>query len=376
MRKISHPNANLLKLLRDKNNLIVYSFALKSKKKTLLMTFTATYFMPSDLNEKQTKSLIFFGLILVVIFFAIGLVFYSEAIMANLMWIALLAIFAVFAVFGKPVIFLTDYERAVIFRFGKFSRVGGPGWAFKIPLIEDFKSVDLRTMVIDVDKQEVITKDLIELTIDAVLYLKVGNDSESVRKSVVEIKDFSLASQNLLMAGIRDQIGSMNLSEVISSIEILNEELKKHVAKASADWGISVDAVGIQDVTIPPVVMQAMHEEKAAIQEKLARISRAEAHTAEINAVEEAAQKLSDKSIAYYYIKALEEMSKGKGTKLVFPMEFSKLAENIGGSLLGGSGSKKAGPELTDLKKIMREEIDKAVKDAKAKSGKKELTLS
>lgn len=261
------------------------------------------------------------------------------------------------------IITLVDYERLVIYRYGKVNRVGGPGWTFVWPGIETYTKVDLRTKTIDVPKQDVVTKDSIELSLDAIIYLKVKKDHQSVVNSVIEVENYVEASRLYVIASLRDVVGSMPLSEVISNIENINAKVKLNLEKISKHWGIGVDSVEIKDVQIPQTVLEAMHEEKAAVQQKLARMERALAHKAEIEAVKEAASELDDKALAYYYIKAIEQMSKGKGSQVYFPAEFSKLAGAFAGSGKNVANSK----ELKDAKEMLKEYVDNAVKKTKPK---------
>jgi len=288
----------------------------------------------------------------------------------NLSWIPwVLAIVVFFLLIWKlELLKLKDYERAVIFRLGKFNRVGGPGWTLILPFIEAYKRVDLRTRTLDVERQDTITKDSIEVTIDAVLYIKVKKDEESVKNSVLEIEDFETAAKTFVVASIRDAVGSMGLSEVISNIEAINKQVQAGLEEITKEWGVRVISVQIKDVDIPQTVLEAMHKQKAAVQEKLARIEKASAHKAEIDAVKEATEGLSDKALNYYYLKALEEMSRGKSTKIIFPLEFSSLASSIGSSI----GGKQSNDQMVEtMKKALDVYVSKAVAEAKKKEKKK-----
>ncbi|MBI4210646.1 MAG: SPFH domain-containing protein [Candidatus Diapherotrites archaeon] len=224
---------------------------------------------------------------------------------------------------------LNDYERAVVFRFGKFNRVGGPGWALVFPPFERHEKVDLRTKTIDIPPQDVVTKDSIELKIDAVIYLKVNKDNASVANSIVEIDDWVKASVLFVKGMIRDKAGGMTLNELVSNVAQLNDALKKELALISTKWGVSVEGAVIEDINIPKTVLDAMHEQKAAIQKKLARIESAQGQQAEIEAVRSAAAQLDDKTLAYYYVKALEKLGEGSSTKIIFPMELTNLARSL-----------------------------------------------
>ena len=318
------------------------------------------------------KYIIFLAIIVIGLMFIATAVSYVDFFFSNLLWFAILAIFLYIIYRYDFLLQLVDYERAVIYRFGKINRVGGPGWTFIWPFIEMGTVVDLRTKTIDVAKQEVVTKDSIELVVDAIIYLKVKKDAQSVVNSVIEVENYVEASRLYVISALRDVIGSMELSEVISNIEVLNLRIKANLEKISQGWGIAVDGVEIKDVQIPEIVLTAMHEEKAAVQQKFARMEKALAHKAEIKAVKEAAADLDEKALAYYYIKAIEGMSKGKGSQVFFPAEFSKLAGAFSG-VGGTSGKEQSVLKNTNsqYKKVLKSYINKSVKKSKKKSPKK-----
>ena len=321
--------------------------------------------------SQNIKYLVFIALIAFIFALLLFLMANMELFMQNLIWLALLLIFLLVIWKWDFILLLKDYERAVVMRFGKVKRVGGPGWALVIPGIEDPTVVDLRTQTIDVPKQDVITKGNIELKIDAVVYLRVKSDPQSVIRSLVEIDDYREAIKLYIISAVRDVIGSMTLAEVISNTAAITAKLKDVATQISKDWGIEIVSVDFKDVDIPKTVLDAMHEEKAAIQRKLARMEGAEAHKAEIEAVKQAAENLSDKALAYYYIRALEKLGQGKSTKFIFPMELSKLAEAVGGRVVGAPSPdveqlfKKYAPVITGM--LSKTEKEKLKKQAKKK---------
>jgi regulator of protease activity HflC (stomatin/prohibitin superfamily) len=231
---------------------------------------------------------------------------------------------------------LKEYERVLIYRFGHVNRVGGPGWAFMIPLIESFKIVDLRTNTIDIPEQEVITKDKIVTKVDAIVYLYVKPDAGSVTRSVIEIDDYKKAAELFVLSSIRDVAGTMTSTELISNTAELNKKVKEKLAQIAESWGVTIESVEISSIKLPETVSSAMHEQKAAEQKKLARMESALANQAEIDAVRTAAGQLSDKALAYYYIRALEKLGEGPATKFIFPMELSRLAEQLAGRVSSG----------------------------------------
>ncbi|HZX19830.1 MAG TPA: SPFH domain-containing protein [archaeon] len=279
--------------------------------------------------KEGAKQLIFLVLVVVVITIVFILLQNTDLIVDNILPIAILLIVLFLIVRYDFVLQLKDYERAVIFTLGKVNRVGGPGWAVLFPPFESGEVVDLRTKTIDIPRQNIVTKDNVEVNIDAVVYLKIGKDNASVINSVVEISDYIQASKQYVIGLIRDKAGSLTLTELISSIEELNKSLRTDLDRLASKWGVQVEEAAIKDIQIPKTVIQAMHEQKASVQRKLARMEGAKAHQAEIEAVKAAAEQLSDKALSYYYIKALEKLGEGKSTKFIFPMELTKLAQKL-----------------------------------------------
>ena len=281
--------------------------------------------------KEGIKQIIFIVLIIVIIAVIAILWTNSNLIVDNLLAVGVILFILFLIARFDFIIQLKDYERAVIFTLGKVSRVGGPGWALIFPPFETYNQVDLRTRTIDIPRQEIFTKDNIEVTIDAVIYLKINKDDASVINSVVEVVDYTKAAKLFVVGLIRDKAGSLELNELISQIEQLNASLKKDLERLSTKWGVVVEEATIKDVRIPKTVLQSMHEQKAAVQRKLARMEGAKAKQAEIEAVKAAAQDLDDKTLAYYYIQALEKLGEGKSTKFIFPMELTKLASSLSG---------------------------------------------
>jgi regulator of protease activity HflC (stomatin/prohibitin superfamily) len=266
----------------------------------------------------------------------------SAFFIGNILWLLLLLVFVAF-VWKAKMLKIKGYERAIVFRFSKFKNVAGPGWVMLLPFSDTYSLVDLRVKTLDVQEQDAVTKDSIEIKVDSVIYLKVKKDNQSVINSVLEVEDYQNAAKLFVISTIRDIIGGMLLSEVISRIEDINKQVHASLSEIATNWGVEAIAVQIKDITIPPTVLSAMHSQKAAVQEKLARMEKAEAQKAEIDAVKEATEGLSEKALNYYYIKALEEMAKGRSTKVFFPVQFSNLAQSLGGKLDQKDGARIAG---------------------------------
>ncbi len=314
----------------------------------------------------QNFRFVVFGVLVLAIIAAIYFLFIvQDFVINNIVWIAILVFFAIVVYKYDFILQLLDYQRAVIYRFGKVHRVGGPGWTWIWPIIERFDPVDLRVKTIDVPKQKVITKDSVEVTVDAVLYLKVKKDNQSVVNSVIEVEDYVSAAQQFITASLRDVLGSMELSEVVSNIEVINAKIRENLEQISKNWGVTIESIEIQSVEIPQTVLDAMHEQKAAVQQKLARMEKALAQKAEIDAVKEAAANLDDKALSYYYIKAIENMANSKGSKVFFPSEFSKLAESFTHVTEGMRSGSAKDSKAEYYKTLLKDYVNKSVKKSR-----------
>ncbi len=281
------------------------------------------------------------GIILVVYF---GLFVLKNPLLFAVLVLAVVA----GAAFFPRAIMLKEYERAVVFRFGRFHRVSGPGIEFVLPNIESHQVIDLRTHTIDTSPQEVITKDNIRVKIDAIVYLKIVDP----KKTVVEIKDYKTAIIQLLLARIREIVSKMPLDEVLARIDEIDSELHSVIKSAADAWGITALRVEVQSIELPPSLVEAVQKKKEA-EEARARVeTEAEARRTAIEILDRAASKMSDTTLSYLYLDALKKISEGRSNKIIFPLELSHLASLLSGRL----GPPKPGKEER------RPSFDEAVK--------------
>ncbi len=271
-----------------------------------------------------------FAFVVLLVAITIFLILSNSAIIGvGLFTIGALAVFFFLVATYDFLITLKEYERAVVFRLGRVNRVGGPGWTFVIPVVESFKLVDLRTQTLDVKPQSVITKDNVVVSIDAVIYLLVRKDPQSVINSVVEVDDFRNAASQFVQAKIRDVSGSLTLPELISDVGKLNSILKKELEIIARNWGVAVESVEIQNLQVPKEVETAFSARTAAEQNRLARVQTALGIQGEIDAIREAAQKLDDKSLSYFYMRTLEKLGEGQSSKFILPLELTNLIHSL-----------------------------------------------
>ena len=288
------------------------------------------------MDEQKTKNL-FFGVGVIIILVLISWFLIANELIKQIVLIFLILVITIYILFKFEIILqLKDYERAVIFRFGKVNRVGGPGWTIVLPFIEKPNLVTLRTQVIDVPTQQIITKDNIRVTIDAIIFISVDRAKESVINSVVKVEDYKKAATLYVISMLRDTLGEFDLIDVISNTESINKRLTESLKDIAKEWGIRVNSVEMRDLQIPEEIVESMHKQKAAVQKKLAIFEEAESERAKINAIREATESLSDKTILYYYIKALEKVGEGQSSKIIFPMELTNLLQSISDKINNG----------------------------------------
>lgn len=181
---------------------------------------------------------------------------------------------------------MAEYQRIVIFRLGRLLGIKGPGLVFIVPIIDKIMKLDLRTRVIDVPKQRIITEDNVTVDVDAVVYFRV-TDPE---KAVVEVQRYEVATSLLAQTTLRDILGTRSLDELLSKREQLNKSLQKIIDQGTDPWGIKISAVTIRDVALPDEMMRAIAKQAEAEREKRSRIIIAEGEFQASKKMTEAAQ--------------------------------------------------------------------------------------
>src|SRR5260370_34391519 len=166
-----------------------------------------------------------------------------------------------------------EYQRAVVFRLGRFHSVRGPGLYYNLPLLEWQRKVDMRTITVNVEPQETITKDSVTIKVNAVLWYRVTEPF----KAILEVADFRAAVYQVALTSLRNIIGQHMLDEVLKARDQINVQLRTIVDEATDPWGVQVEMVEMKDVEIPQAMHVPMAPEADAIREKRARIIKAEA---------------------------------------------------------------------------------------------------
>jgi regulator of protease activity HflC (stomatin/prohibitin superfamily) len=254
--------------------------------------------------------------------------------------VAVLLIFGVI-VLASAVRILREYERGVIFRLGRLVAQKGPGLILLIPIVDRMVRVDLRTITLNIPPQEVITRDNVPSSVNAVAYFRVIDPN----KAIVEVENFLLATSQISQTALRSVLGKAELDQLLSERERLNEDLQKIIDESTEPWGVKVTTVEIKDVEIPEQMQRAMARQAEAERERRAKIINSEGEY-------QAAQKLTDAadiistnpaSLQLRYLQTLLEMGVNQNTTIVFPLPMDiirpfaemitggKEAEGIGG---------------------------------------------
>lgn len=165
-----------------------------------------------------------------------------------------------------------QYQTAIVFTLGRFTRTLNPGLNFIIPFIEWTTTVDMRVLTRDIPKQQVITKDNVPVTINGVVYFKVLK----AETAIIEVQDYLYAISQYAQAALRDVVGGMTFDDLLAERQVIGEEIEKIVKKESTNWGLEVVTIKIQDVDVPEDLKKMMSRQASAEREKRATITKAE----------------------------------------------------------------------------------------------------
>jgi len=181
-----------------------------------------------------------------------------------------------------------EYQRAVVFTLGRFSGILNPGLNYVIPIVQTARIVDMRIKTVDIPKQEVMTKDNVPVSVNAVVYFRVENP----RAAVIDIEDYIYAVAQYGQTALRDVIGNKELDFVLTQREEIANEIKMIVDKETANWGVDITAIKIQDIELPADMKRAMARQAEAEREKRATIIRSEGELQAANNIATAAKQL------------------------------------------------------------------------------------
>lgn len=227
-------------------------------------------------------------------------------------------------VLNKWLVVLREYERAVCFWLGKLApEPKGPGFVFIFWPFETFERVSLRTVVLDVPPQDVITRDNVSVKVNAVVYFRVMYPD----KAVVEVENFNYATSQLAQTTLRSVLGQADLDELLSERERLNEKLQEIVDAQTDPWGIKVTAVEVKHVDLPQEMQRAMARQAEAEREKRAKVIHAEGELQASRALTKAADEVAKNPVTLQlrYLQTLTDIATERNSTILFPLPIEML---------------------------------------------------
>ncbi len=259
-----------------------------------------------------------FFLILFIIFLVLTIVVFPSPLSA------LFGIVAFVSVGFLPgcVAINKEWEEAIVLRLGKFERLVGPGFFFKWPLAETFLKQDKRIITLDVSRQEVMTKDNISVSIDAVVFMKVVD----TKNSLVNIQNVWNSVMKYAQTTMRDVVGNVELDELLARRDEIAKRIAEIVEEGTQDWGVDITAVNLQNVELPEDMKRVIARQAEAEREKRAVIIKSEGELTAAENLEKAVRQMSNRAMYLRTLSSLEDISYDPSNTIVFaiPMDMVK----------------------------------------------------
>ena len=232
-------------------------------------------------------------------------------------WAIVLILLAV-VVLPQSIRILREYERGVIFRLGKLQGAKGPGLILLIPVVDRMVRMDLRVVTIDVPKQEIMTRDNVPATVDAVVYFRVVDPNAAV----VKVENFGKATSLIAQTTLRSVLGQSPLDDLLSQRDIINQKLQEIIDKQTEPWGIKVTSVEVKEVALPESMKRAMAKQAEAERERRAKVVNAEGEFQAAEKMVQAAGMIAKEPIALQlrYRQTMREMASEHNTTTFLPL--------------------------------------------------------
>jgi len=246
-----------------------------------------------------------------------------EALPRLISWAVAIVVLAII-VFPQAIRILREYERGAIFRLGKLLGAKGPGVIFLIPIVDRMVRMDLRVVTIDVPRQEVMTRDNVPVSVDAVLYFRVIDP----QAAVVKVENFLKATSLIAQTTLRSVLGQAELDELLAHREKINQTLQEIIDRQTDPWGIKVTAVEVKDVALPDTMKRAMAKQAEAERERRAKIVNAEGEYQAAEKMVQAAAIMSKEPMALQlrFLQTMREISSEHNTTTFLPVPLDLFA--------------------------------------------------
>jgi regulator of protease activity HflC (stomatin/prohibitin superfamily) len=229
-----------------------------------------------------------------------------------------IAFIAFFIILPMALRVLREYERGVIFRLGKLQGAKGPGVIFLIPVVDRMVKMDLRVVTIDVARQEIMTRDNVPVSVDAVVYFRVVNPTDAV----IKVENFWKATSLIAQTTLRSVLGQAQLDDLLAQRESINAKLQEIIDRQTEPWGVKVTAVEVRDVALPDSMKRAMAKQAEAERERRAKIVNAEGEFQAAEKMAQAAAVISKEPMALQlrYLQTMREMASEHNTTTFLPL--------------------------------------------------------
>ncbi len=223
---------------------------------------------------------------------------------------------------------LREYERGVIFTLGRFDKVKGPGIILVIPIVQQMVRVDLRTVVMDVPTQDVISFDNVSVKVNAVVYYRVVDPE----KAIINVERFMDATSQLAQTTLRSVLGKHELDEMLAERDKLNEDIQVILDRQTDGWGVKVTNVEIKHIDLDESMIRAIAKQAEAERQRRAKVIHAEGEQQAAQKLVEAAQKLAESpnAIQLRYLQTLGDVAGEKNSTIVFPVPIDTLKSLLG----------------------------------------------
>ena len=238
--------------------------------------------------------------------------------------IALIAVVVFVVILLSAAIKITqEYERGVVFRLGRYVGTRGPGLVLLIPFVERMERVDLRILTLDIPSQDVITRDNVTVSVNAVAYFR-ALDPE---KAILEVNDFIRATSQIAQTTLRSILGQSELDELLAEREQINDRLQEIIDEQTEPWGVKVNIVEVKDVELPDMMQRAIARQAQAERDKRARIINAEGEYEASRRLHEAAVVIAQEPTALQlrYLQTLNDISAEQNSTILFPIPIDLL---------------------------------------------------
>ncbi len=231
--------------------------------------------------------------------------------------IAILVVFLLFVLVSSVKV-LQEFERAVVFRLGRFAGVRGPGLIILIPFLETMARVNMRTIVMDVPPQDIITRDNVSVKVNAVVYFRILSPD----KAILTVEDVYYATSQISQTTLRSIIGQFELDDLLSNRDKINKEMQTIIDTQTDPWGVKISAVEIKHIDLPAEMQKAMSRQAEAERERRAKVIHAEGEYEAATKLSEASDIMAKNPITLQlrYLQTLTDVSSKQNSNMIIPL--------------------------------------------------------